>query len=62
MTRNRDINIHARNFGIDLLRIILTLMIIFHHAMVHGLGLIGLKYNLQEVSSSPDKFIRKQTV
>ena len=32
-----------RDFGTDLLRIILMAMIVFHHMIVHGFGLSGLQ-------------------
>lgn len=33
----------SRDFGTDLLRIILMAMIVLHHMIVHGFGLSGLQ-------------------
>lgn len=42
-----------RNYGLDVLRIILMLMIVMHHSIVHGLGLRGLEKGTEVALSFP---------
>lgn len=45
-----------RDFGTDLLRIILMAMIVLHHMIVHGFGLSGLQ-NGQMMGGEKDYFL-----
>lgn len=45
-----------RDFGTDLLRIILMAMIVLHHMIVHGFGLSGLQ-NEQMMGGGKDYFL-----
>lgn len=47
----------SRDFGTDLLRIILMAMIVLHHMIVHGFGLSGLQNGQMMGGEKKDYFL-----
>ena len=54
---NRDSYDNKRHIGLDVLRIIITFMILIHHIIVHGYGLIGLKNEFHYASIIPPAYM-----